>query len=268
MLAVTGAEEALPVLIERLTDRSRRVREAAVRALGRMGDIRVLSALAELYMQPGRVGAGVLYDDALRAVEQKIERGATFEPPGRPLRPGISLIAPAYNMDQVIVPSVISLLASDYDPLEVVIVDDGSTDGTLERMIVAFDLVDLPVGDRFQLETEQVERLYISRADPRLYMACKRKAAARTRSMRGSISRGKTGCDHRCGLDTSRRVRSRVLRSANSLRKHERPDDHLRCIRRLPPRPRPRRRRIIESDTGRGHGASDALARAAAPHAA
>jgi Glycosyl transferase family 2 len=92
------------------------------------------------------------------AVEQKIERGATFEPPRRPLRPGISLIAPAYKMDQVIVPSVISLLASDYDPLEVVIVDDGSTDGTLERMIVAFDLVDLPVGDRFQLETEQVER--------------------------------------------------------------------------------------------------------------
>jgi Glycosyl transferase family 2 len=108
------------------------------------------------------------------AVEQKIERGATFEPPRRPLRPGISLIAPAYKMDQVIVPSVISLLASDYDPLEVVIVDDGSTDGTLERMIVAFDLVDLPVGDRFQLETEQVERLYISRADPRLYVACKR----------------------------------------------------------------------------------------------
>jgi cellulose synthase/poly-beta-1,6-N-acetylglucosamine synthase-like glycosyltransferase len=108
------------------------------------------------------------------AVEQKIERGATFEPPRRPLRPGISLIAPAYNMDQVIVPSVVSLLASDYDPLEVVIVDDGSTDGTLERMFVAFDLVDLPVGDRFQLETEQVERLYISRADPRLYVACKR----------------------------------------------------------------------------------------------
>jgi cellulose synthase/poly-beta-1,6-N-acetylglucosamine synthase-like glycosyltransferase len=149
------------------------------------------------------------------AVEQKIERGATFEPPRRPLRPGISLIAPAYKMDQVIVPSVISLLASDYDPLEVVIVDDGSTDGTLERMIVAFDLVDLPVGDRFQLETEQVERLYISRADPRLYVACKRKAPARTRSMRGSISRGKTGCDHRCGLDPGPRCALEYRRSVH-----------------------------------------------------
>jgi cellulose synthase/poly-beta-1,6-N-acetylglucosamine synthase-like glycosyltransferase len=117
---------------------------------------------------------GLLGLSLYEAVQQKIERGATFEPPRRALRPGISLIAAAYNEEQVIVSSVASLLASDYDPLEVVIVDDGSTDGTVERMIVAFDLVDLPVGDRFQLETEPVERLYISRADPRLYLACKR----------------------------------------------------------------------------------------------
>jgi cellulose synthase/poly-beta-1,6-N-acetylglucosamine synthase-like glycosyltransferase len=107
------------------------------------------------------------------AVQQKIERGATFKAPHRPLRPGISLIAAAYNEEQVIVPSVVSLLASDYDPLEVAIVDDGSTDGTVERMIEAFDLVELPVGDRFQLATEPVERLYVSRADPRLRLACK-----------------------------------------------------------------------------------------------
>jgi cellulose synthase/poly-beta-1,6-N-acetylglucosamine synthase-like glycosyltransferase len=117
---------------------------------------------------------GLLGLSLYEAVQQKIERGVTFEPPRRALRPGISLIAAAYNEEQVIVSSVASLLASDYDPLEVVIVDDGSTDGTVERMIVAFDLVDLPVGDRFQLETEPVERLYISRADPRLYLACKR----------------------------------------------------------------------------------------------
>jgi cellulose synthase/poly-beta-1,6-N-acetylglucosamine synthase-like glycosyltransferase len=117
---------------------------------------------------------GLLGLSLYEAVQQKIERGATFEPPRRALRPGISLIAAAYNEEQVIVSSVASLLASDYEPLEVVIVDDGSTDGTVERMMFAFDLVKLPVGDRFQLETEPVERLYISRADARLYLACKR----------------------------------------------------------------------------------------------
>jgi cellulose synthase/poly-beta-1,6-N-acetylglucosamine synthase-like glycosyltransferase len=100
---------------------------------------------------------------------QKEERGELFRPAlQRPLRPGISVIAAAFNEQPVIVPSVRSLLASDYDPLEVVIVDDGSTDGTLEALIEAFDLVELPVGDRFHLATKSIEQIYVSRADPRL----------------------------------------------------------------------------------------------------
>lgn len=102
------------------------------------------------------------------AVQQKIERGATFSAQRRSLRPGISLVIPAYNEDKVIVPSVESMLAIDYDPLEVVIVDDGSTDGMLETMSAAFRLTELPVGDRLELQTEPIERMYVSTADPRL----------------------------------------------------------------------------------------------------
>jgi len=57
-----GAEETVPVLIQRLADRNRYVRESAVRALGRIGDSRVLPSLAELFRTPGRVGSGVVYD--------------------------------------------------------------------------------------------------------------------------------------------------------------------------------------------------------------
>jgi cellulose synthase/poly-beta-1,6-N-acetylglucosamine synthase-like glycosyltransferase len=104
----------------------------------------------------------------------KEERGDLFRPTReRPLRPGISVLAAAYNERPVILSSVRSLLASDYDPLEVVVVDDGSTDGTFEALHEAFDLVPLPVGDRFQLETEQIEALYVSRTDPRLRVARK-----------------------------------------------------------------------------------------------
>jgi cellulose synthase/poly-beta-1,6-N-acetylglucosamine synthase-like glycosyltransferase len=104
---------------------------------------------------------------------QRFQRGQSFRPIRRPLRPGISVIVPAFNEQPVIVASVRSLLASDHDPLEVVVVDDGSTDGTTETLIETFDLVELPVGDRFRLETAPVESLYVSRTDPRLGVARK-----------------------------------------------------------------------------------------------
>jgi hypothetical protein len=57
-----GAEETVPLLVERLSDRNRYVRESAVRALGRISDSLALPSLAELFRSPGRVGPGVVYD--------------------------------------------------------------------------------------------------------------------------------------------------------------------------------------------------------------
>ena len=98
----------------------------------------------------------------------KIERGEAFFPPTRLRRPGISIIAPAYNTEPLIVATARSLLASDYEPLEVVIVDDGSEDGTTVALNRSFDLVELPVGDRLPLATAPIEQLFVSRTDPRL----------------------------------------------------------------------------------------------------
>ena len=61
-LGWAGAEETMPVLIGRIGDRNRYVREAAVRALGRIGDPQVLPQLGELFRVPGRVPPGVVYD--------------------------------------------------------------------------------------------------------------------------------------------------------------------------------------------------------------
>jgi HEAT repeat protein len=65
LLGLAGATEAVPLLIERLSDRSRYVREAAVRALGRIGDERAGAALARLFAEPGAVGAGIVYEALL-----------------------------------------------------------------------------------------------------------------------------------------------------------------------------------------------------------
>jgi len=57
-----------------------------------------------------------------------------------PLAPPISIIVPAYNEAAGIADSVRSLLALEYPALEVVVVNDGSTDSTIERLVEVFDL--------------------------------------------------------------------------------------------------------------------------------
>ena len=50
-----------------------------------------------------------------------------------PYTPGVSIVAPAYNEERTIVDNVYSLLGQDYPKFEVVIVNDGSKDSTLEK---------------------------------------------------------------------------------------------------------------------------------------
>src|SRR5262249_53392500 len=83
-------------------------------------------------------------------------------------RPSVSLITPAYNEEMLIVQSAETFLASDYDRLEVVVVDDGSNDETFARLEEAFDLVPLPLRGRTVLPSASILSVSISRTDPRL----------------------------------------------------------------------------------------------------
>ena len=57
-----------------------------------------------------------------------------------PLAPGITIIAPAYNEGLTIVENIRSLLSLQYVNYEVMVVNDGSNDDTLQKMIEAYDL--------------------------------------------------------------------------------------------------------------------------------
>src|SRR5688572_16073660 len=48
--------------------------------------------------------------------------------------PGVTIIAPAYNEEVTCIGSVRSLLMLKYPDYEIVVVNDGSRDGTLERL--------------------------------------------------------------------------------------------------------------------------------------
>ena len=45
----------------------------------------------------------------------------------------VSVIVPCYNMSAYLEETLRSIVASDYRPLEVIVIDDGSTDGSAEK---------------------------------------------------------------------------------------------------------------------------------------
>jgi cellulose synthase/poly-beta-1,6-N-acetylglucosamine synthase-like glycosyltransferase len=85
-----------------------------------------------------------------------------------PATPGISVIAPAHNEEATIRESLRSLLLLHYPQFEVIVVNDGSKDGTLAAMIDGFDLVRAPVGYTEPVATRPVNGVYRSLLNPDL----------------------------------------------------------------------------------------------------
>ena len=61
-----------------------------------------------------------------------------------PLTLPVTLIVPAYNEGAGIVAAVQAMAALRYPRHEIVVVDDGSTDDTFERLRAQFDLIEMP----------------------------------------------------------------------------------------------------------------------------
>ena len=82
--------------------------------------------------------------------------------------PPITILVPAYNEQKTIEASVTAILALHYRNYEVVVVNDGSKDETLEALRHAFDLYEIPRTYPETIPTKPLRALYRSRARTKL----------------------------------------------------------------------------------------------------
>ncbi|WP_226389310.1 glycosyltransferase family 2 protein [Penaeicola halotolerans] len=80
-----------------------------------------------------------------------------------PIVPKISIIAPAYNEAMTIVENIKSLMSLHYSKFEVIIVNDGSKDNSLEKMIDSFDLVKVDYAYNEVIKAKKVRGVYKSK---------------------------------------------------------------------------------------------------------
>ena len=95
--------------------------------------------------------------------------------------PPVTIILPAWNEQNVIVKSLPAILKTDYPQLEVTVVDDGSSDGTLAQLIAAFGLETIRLIYRAQLPTRQIDGFYRSLQSPTCWWSARVTAGSPTR---------------------------------------------------------------------------------------
>ncbi len=92
---------------------------------------------------------------------------------GSSILPRVSILVPAYNEALTVGQSVRALMTLEYPDLEVVVVNDGSRDATLDALKREFELRPIFLVYRRLLETKDVRGLYRSRLYPGLVVVDK-----------------------------------------------------------------------------------------------
>ena len=80
-----------------------------------------------------------------------------------PLAPSLSVIAPAYNESRTIVDNIRTLLSLYYNNYEVVVINDGSSDDSLDKIIEAYDLEKVNYYFDYRLPCKRIRGVYKSK---------------------------------------------------------------------------------------------------------
>lgn len=87
--------------------------------------------------------------------------------------PPISLLVPGYNEEATIVESLSSMLTLRYPEYEIIVVNDGSKDGTLARLIESFELKPVQRAIPRRVSYQPVRGIYACKALPNLVVVDK-----------------------------------------------------------------------------------------------
>ncbi|MFV0591643.1 MAG: glycosyltransferase family 2 protein [Draconibacterium sp.] len=80
-----------------------------------------------------------------------------------PFAPMISVLAPAYNESLTIVDNIKALLGLYYPNFEIIVINDGSKDDSLEKTIRAFDLEKVPYAIDYKIKCQPIRGIYKSK---------------------------------------------------------------------------------------------------------
>ena len=107
---------------------------------------------------------------------------------GSPLAPPVTILTPAHNEEKSISVAVRNLLDLDYPELEIIVINDGSTDRTLEVMQRHFRLRPVRAVYVQQVWSARVRQLYRSEVDPRLVVVDKEPGGSKADAINAGLN--------------------------------------------------------------------------------
>lgn len=102
--------------------------------------------------------------------------------------PGVSIIVPAYNEGAGIASAVRSLLQQEFGDFEVIVINDGSTDDTLEALRREFALYEFPQAYLRRFKSRPVRGVYRSRAEHRLRVVDKENGGSKADAVNAGMN--------------------------------------------------------------------------------
>lgn len=77
--------------------------------------------------------------------------------------PSVSIIAPCYNEEMTLVENIRSLMLMNYPRVEIIIVNDGSKDHSLQKAIETYNLIKVNKSFEYKIPTAKIRGIYQSR---------------------------------------------------------------------------------------------------------